>query len=209
MLKKYQGVILLTLVVLILSACGDAEGSKGGDYPVPEELIISSEPGMESFEDQFGLQIGETAYLAEVRNQTGLAITLNEVTLTDEVGGDSHHDDRFYMIANVTVSNFGENLIASDRLEYPMLADASDAEVLEAGDDLSRNELFGVGVKPPAHDERIDRETINPGDEVTGDFIISVDEELEEYLIWFGYQGFSNDATFEFSANEAKVDESM
>lgn len=192
----------LFLLISLLAACG-SDDAISSDYPVPEELVNNSEPGMEDFEDQHGLKIGETGYLVEIAHRTVFSVTLNEVAIVEEYGGVSFNDERIFMVGNFTISNFGENAISKQGLEFPVLAKVSDVSRIEDGTGLSRQELlgFGAGTSP---ESRIDMESIEPGDEVTGDIAMVIEEEAEEYVIWFGYQGYNNNVTFEVSASEAK-----
>lgn len=202
-MKKSIFISILTLFILVLSACGSNEAD---DYPVPEELVISSEPGQEEFEDQLGLEMGETGYVVDVPNKTTLAVTLNEVTILDEFEGDVPSGDRFYMLGNFTISNFGENMIANHQMGYPSLADPADADRIADGSLTARNDLAGDGASMQRFDTQIDAETLEPGEEVTGDILMIVEKDLDSYLIWFGYQGYSNDITFEIAASEAKTE---
>src|SRR5690625_3040364 len=149
------------------------------------------------------LILGETGYLVEIAHRTVFSVTLNEVAIVEEYGGVSFNDERIFMVVNFTISNFGENAISKQGLEFPVLAKVSDVSRIEDGTGLSRQELlgFGAGTSP---ESRIDMESIEPGDEVTGDIAMVIEEEAEEYVIWFGYQGYNNNVTFEVSASEAK-----
>ena len=202
MLRKSLFISGLLLLFLFLSACS---GAGANDYPVPEELVNNSEPGREDFKDQFGLKIGETGYVVDVPNQTALSITLNEVKILDEFEGDSPSADRFYILGNFTVSNFGENVISNFQMEYPYPARASDADKIADGTLTSRSDLIGSGSSMKRYDTIINSEALHPGEEMTGDMLLTVEEENDSYLIWFGYQGYSNDITFEFAASEAKI----
>lgn len=202
-MKKVLFIWGLLLLTVILSACG---GAGANDYPVPDELVNSSEPGKEDFKSQFGLKIGETGYVVDVPNKTALAITLNEVKILDEFEGDSPSADRFYVLGNFTVSNFGENFISNFQMEYPYLARTSAADKIADGSLTNSNDLIGSGSSMKRYDTIINSEALHPGEEMTGDMLITAEEKNDSYLIWFGYQGYSNDITFEFAASEAKTE---
>lgn len=200
MMKKSVYLLIFISFLVLLSACGDS----ASDYPVPEELVISDELGQEEFEDQFGLAMGETGYVVDVPNQAALAVTLNEVTLLNEFEGEAPSNGPYFMLANFTISNFGENFIADHQMEYPVLADPADADTIASGSKPGRRDLAGYGASMYRFDTKIDADALHPEEELTGDILISVEEDLDNYLVWFGFEGYSNSITFEIAQSEAK-----
>lgn len=198
-IKIFSGLIIF---VSFLSACG---GTTASNFPVPEELLSNSEPGHEQIKDQYGLGIGETGYTYDVSHQTILEITLNEVKILDEFEGDSPSANRFYILGNFTVVNHDEeNFLSNFGIEYPYIARVSDADKIADGSLTKRRDLIGAGSSMKRFDTIINSEALHPGEEMTGDMLLTAEEENDSYLIWFGYKGYSNDITFEFAASEAK-----
>lgn len=203
-MKKKISLLVFMILLTLLAACG---GESPDDYPVPEELVISKEPGREEFKDQFNLAMGETGYVVDVPNKTPLSVTLNEVKLLEEFQGEKSSLGPYFMLANVTVSNFGENFIAEHQMEYPVLATLDQASILSDGDRPGRRELAGYGQAMYRYDTKIDNESFKQGGEYTGDILLSVEQDLDSYLLWFGFQGYSNNITFEIAKSEMKIEQ--
>lgn len=183
-------------------------------YEVPEELMITEDiealnPDMESadLEDQYGLSIGETGYAVAITHYGVLELTLNSVELTDEYKGEEtnqYHDDATFVIADYTLRNLGVRSLSTQQFDYPVVADAAMADKLEKGDRLGRDELLGMGDSMSMLEGDMSTIPVEPGEEVDGIIKMYAEEQADRYMIFFGYQDYTNNVTWEFDADEAK-----
>ncbi|TQS74628.1 hypothetical protein DX933_11880 [Ornithinibacillus gellani] len=193
--------IALIFIAIVLAACSNSDKKETKKSPVPEELIADANSDPIEIKDQFGLQIGETGFIVDVKNRNILEITLNSVSLRDELNGQKEN----YVLGNFTIKNHGEVDIPRQGVEYPVLVDGSKADALKNGEITKRQDLLGMGSKISQFDGSMNEgDTIPTGKEKTGDILMIADEKTDQYIIYFGYEYYLNKVSWEFNAQDAE-----
>lgn len=191
-MKKYMmmAVILFAASVLLMG-CGD-DGTEAADTPsIPEDLIkeTNSEGKPTELEDQMDLELGEKGYLIFGLEARPLAVTLNRVEKTNDVG--MHGDEKgeqLYLIGDFTFENLGESPIS---VEKPNVAVRSDEEAI-LNDELGKGDMIGLAGSFLDEEGRfpedgiINTVSLEPGEKVDQKISLYMRDSSDEYLIFFG-----------------------
>lgn len=197
---------LLAIILGLLVACG----SESASVPVPKELIENADTNPIEIKDQYELSIGDTGYTVDFGNKNILEITLNSVEVVDEIEGDAAannaNPERVYVVANFTVKNHGEIGISKSGLEYPVLVDGNNLAQIQNNQVTHRNDLIGIGDRIKIFEDAFfDLGPIEPGEELTGNMLITADRRADSYILYFGYnRDYLNKLTWHFTAEEAE-----
>src|SRR5690625_2320134 len=147
---------MMTLVVsaLLLMACGgesdetdaanNADDSENQETSVdiPEEVISNADADPIELEDQMGLELGETGYVVTQSDSLPLAVTLNNVEKTQDLGAETKDGDEFYLVGDFTFENLGDSHLQVDK---PDAAEGSEESAI-LNDDITKGERLGQGV---------------------------------------------------------------
>jgi|SRR5690625_733083 len=199
---------MMTLVVsaLLLMACGgesdetdaanNADDSENQETSVdiPEEVISNADADPIELEDQMGLELGETGYVVTQSDSLPLAVTLNNVEKTQDLGAETKDGDEFYLVGDFTFENLGDGHIG---IEKPDGAAGSDESAI-LNDELTKGDRLGLGTWYLDEQNDIDSDNptnsanLEPGEEANHKIAISMRESAEEYIVFFGFYSSNN-----------------
>ncbi|UUI04354.1 hypothetical protein NP439_06790 [Oceanobacillus jeddahense] len=178
----------------------------------PEEVIHDADADPVELEDQMGLEIGETGYVITQSEDLPLAVTLNSVERTQDLGAETKDGDEFYLVGNFTFENLGDSSV---EVKKPDAASGSDESVI-LDDELTQGDLLGVGTWYLDEKNNIDSDnptnsiSLEPGGEENHKIAISMRDGADEYIIFFGLytsnnRDYQNKAAWTFQSDQ--VDE--
>lgn len=224
----YKRIFLLFFSIVLITAlatgCGSTtdkdainnnenQGEKNNDdnVDIPEDLIIDAEADPIELKDQMGLEIGDTGYTVTQSDYKELAITLNNVEITHDIGEGGTSDDDLYLIGDFTFKNLSDGYLS---IEKPDAARGSDEVAIE-NDELGGNgDLLGIGAYFVDENGKISLEE-NPTNSLSLDqgeikeqkIAIDMRDETDEYMIVFGFndgnnQDYRNKVTWTFDADK-------
>lgn len=179
---------------------------------LPEEIILDADADPVELEDQMGLEIGETGYVITQSEDLPLAVTLNSVERTQDLGAETKDGDEFYLVGNFTFENLGDSAV---EVEKPDAAYGSDESVI-LDDELTQGDLLGVGTWYLDEQNNIDSDnptnsiSLEPSGEENHKIAISMRNGADEYIIFFGLytsnnRDYQNKAAWTFQSDQ--VDE--
>ena len=133
-MKKYVLIMMILFVsALLLMACGgendeseasdtntagnqedDSENQEAGAN-LPEEVIRDADADPIELEDQMGLEMGDKGYVITQSENLPLAVTLNSVEKTQDLGAETKDGDEFYLIGDFTFENLGDSNIKIEK----------------------------------------------------------------------------------------------
>ncbi len=186
-----------------------------GSAKIPDEVIKDADADPIELEHQMGLAIGETGYTVPsfFNGEHPLAITLNGVEQAQDIGQSKVGDDDFFLVADFTLENLGEDNI---KVEKPHAAKGSDESAIQNEEMTNMGELIGIGERYLDENGKIDLDdnptnslNVAPGEKVEQKIAIGMRDSTDEYMIVFGFfdgnnQHYMNKVSWTFKAEEVK-----
>jgi len=199
---------MMTLVVsvLLLMACGGESDETGAtnnandnedqetSADIPKEVISNADADPIELKDQMGLELGETGYVITQSESLPLAITLNSVETTQDIGAETKDGDEFYLVGDFTFENVGDSHLQVDK---PDAAEGSEESAI-LNDDITKGERLGQGVWYLDEHSNIDSDnptdtvSLDAGEAETHKIAISMRDSADEYIIYFGFYASNN-----------------
>lgn len=212
-MKKYVLIMMILFVsALLLMACGgendetevsntntadnqeDDSGNQEAGTNLPDEVILDAEADPIELEDQMGLEMGDKGYVITQSENLPLAVTLNSVEKTQDLGAETKDGDEFYLVGDFTFENLGDSNI---KIEKPDAASGADESVI-LNDELTKGDRLGMGAWYLDDQNNIDSDnptnaaSLDPGEEANHKIAISMREGADEYIIFFGLYTSNN-----------------
>lgn len=199
---------MMTLLVSVslLIACGgesdETDAAKNANdnknqepsANIPEEVISDADADPVELEDQMGLKVGDTGYVVTQSESLPLAVTLNRVEKTQDIGAETKDGDDFHLIGDFTFENLGDGHIG---IEKPDSASGLDESSI-LNDELNEGDRLGIGVWYLDEQNNIDSDnptnsvSLEPGEEANHKIAISMRESADEYIVFFGFYASNN-----------------
>lgn len=203
---------MMTLFVcgLLLVACGgdneesdatntasnqaDDSDNQEASANIPEEVISNADADPVELEDQMGLEIGETGYVITQSEKLPLAVTLNNVEKTQDLGAETKDGDEFYLVGDFTFENLGDGHIG---IKMPDAAAGSDESAI-LNDEVTKGDRLGLGAWYVDEQNDIDSDNptnsanLEPGEEANHKIAISMRDGADEYIVYFGFYASNN-----------------
>jgi len=199
---------MMTLVVsvLLLMACGGESDETGvannaddsedqeTSADIPEDVISDADADPIELEDQMGLGLGDKGYVITQSESLPLAVTLNSVETTQDIGSETLNGDEFYLVSDFTFENVGDSHLQVDK---PDAAAGSEEEAI-LNDDITKGDRLGQGVWYLDEHSNIDSDnptdtvSLDAGEEETHKIAISMRDSADEYIIYFGFYASNN-----------------
>jgi len=211
-MKKYVLIMMILFVSALLMACGgendeteasdtntagtqedDSENQEAGAN-LPEEVIRDADAEPIELEDQMGLEMGDKGYVITQSENLPLAVTLNSVEKTQDLGAETKDGDEFYLVGDFTFENLGDSHI---EVEKPDAASGAEESVI-LNDELTKGDRLGMGAWYLDDQNNIDSDnptnsiSLEPGEEANHKIAIDMREGADDYIIFFGLYTSNN-----------------